>query len=214
MEPIINQQMPNEVPKNKTWLWIVLIIVVALLASGGVYYWQSLNIAKQSQTAAEKVRAEMQLKITEAETKNTELQNKIIEQEEKITTLTKVDFCTIAPTTSAIGNNNYPIDDRYQNLGLLGQLFTASDCGDKDRLNKIFGVNGENYTLGSNLSLTGKPSMELLIQLKKIGFTCKTKDTENNCLGWRLDKTVKVNDLIQLKTFYNELNSSDCINCG
>ncbi len=75
-------------PKSNSGLMVVIIIIVALVAGGGVYYWQSLNIAKQSQAAAEKVRNEMQQKITEAETKTTELQNKLAEQQKTIDDLT------------------------------------------------------------------------------------------------------------------------------
>jgi len=210
--------MPTPEPKNKTWLWILIVIIVALLAGGGVYYWQNQQAQKQNQTATEKIRNEMQIKITEAENKTTELINKLSETETKLNELEKNQsanrLCTDDPTTSAIGSKEYPIDPRYQNLGHLGQLFTASDCNDTTRLSKIFGVSGDNYTLGVNLSLNNKPSAELLTELKKIGFTCRTKDAENNCLGWRLDKTVKINSIISIKPFYNELKFSDCINCG
>lgn len=79
MEPIINQQMQTPTPKSKTWLWIVIIILVALLAGAGVYYWQNMEAKKMTTTAEEKVRSEMQIKITEAESKLTELQKNLNE---------------------------------------------------------------------------------------------------------------------------------------
>ncbi|MDQ5938735.1 MAG: hypothetical protein QG603_281 [Patescibacteria group bacterium] len=75
MEPIINQQMPMPENKNKTWLWIIIVLLVAGLAGAGVYYWQNMEAKKLATTAEEKVRSEMQVKITEAESKLAEAQN-------------------------------------------------------------------------------------------------------------------------------------------
>lgn len=104
MEPIINQA-PTPLPKNKTWLWILLIIVVAILAGGAVYYWQSME-AKKSITANEdKIRSEMQTKITSAENKISELENKLSEQQKNIEGLTtKTNSNIFDPSTLKVGD--------------------------------------------------------------------------------------------------------------
>lgn len=88
MEPIINQQMPEPETKNKTWLWIIVIILVAGLVGAGVYYWQNMEAKKMATSAEEKVRSEMQVKITEADSKIAELENKITEKQKNIDELT------------------------------------------------------------------------------------------------------------------------------
>ena len=104
MESNINQ-VPTPMPKNKTWLWIVLIIIVALLAGGGVYYWQSLEARKLIKTNEEKVRAEMQTKITETENKVSDLENKLAEQLKNIEELTaKTSSNIFDPNTLKVGD--------------------------------------------------------------------------------------------------------------
>ncbi len=90
MEPIINQQIPMSETKSKTWLWIIVIILVAGLASAGVYYWQNMEAKKLALSAEEKVRSEMQIKITEAESKLDTLKNTITEQQKNIEELKKI----------------------------------------------------------------------------------------------------------------------------
>lgn len=68
MEPIINQQISMPEKKNKTWLWIVIIIFVALLAGAGVYYWQNMEAKKLAQTIEDQDKIEQQ-KITTSEEK-------------------------------------------------------------------------------------------------------------------------------------------------
>ncbi len=113
MEPIINQQMPMPETKNKTWLWLVIIILVAGLVSAGVYYWQNMKAKKMATSAEEKVRSEMQIKITEAENRTTDLGNKLIEQQKTIeTSINKFtlinDRCT-AEECLFNNNSNYPM---------------------------------------------------------------------------------------------------------
>ena len=215
---MINQQMSSPAPKSKAWLWIVSIILVAGLVGAGVYYWQNMEAKQMAATTEEKVRNEMQAKITEAENKINELTNKLSATENKITELESIqtanNLCAAEPTPTEAGYSVYLIDTKYQNLGHLGELFTASDCNDQDRLSKIFGVKGTDYTIGANITLSNNPSANLLSTIKTIGFQCAEKTTETTCKKWQLKKTAQVNDILKLKTFYQELNGYDCINCG
>ncbi len=138
----------------------------------------------------------------------------IIDQYSTSTSKTQNDLCTIAPTPNEAGYSTYPIDEKYKNLRHLGELFTAADCNNPERLSKIFGVKGENYTIGANISLKSSPSTETLNTLKTIGFQCAEKVAETSCKQWQLKNTVKLNDFLKLKNFYQEIIGSDCINCG
>lgn len=354
MEPIINQQMPMPETKNKTWLWIITMLLVAGLVGAGIYYWQNMEAKKMATATEEKTRNEMQVKITEAESKINTLQSQLTAQQKTIddlaqqknifnifdpnvlkvgdkivdmtvlaigpvspntpidvmqnykatfkgqanisgkfhldeilgdycmyidqpdwakipqssidnrapqfcisnpdiqaikkiisenngnanitiddytinqypteisnqATLIKINnqssnnLCTIAPTPNEAGYSTYPIDEKYKNLRHLGELFTAADCNNPERLSKIFGVKGENYTIGANISLKNSPSTETLNTLKTIGFQCAEKVAETSCKQWQLKNTVKLNDFLKLKNFYQEIIGSDCINCG
>lgn len=218
MEPIINQQMPEPATKNKTWLWIVVIILVAGLVGAGVYYWQNMEAKKMATSAEEKVRSEMQVKITEAESQANDLANKLSAVEAKLSELEKIqlssNLCTAAPIPNEVGYYTYPIDEKYKNLRHLGELFTAADCNSPERISGVFGVKGEDYTIGANIGLYNGPSTAMLSTLKNIGFQCKIKTTETDCKQWELKNTVKLNNFLQLKNFYQEIIGSDCINCG
>ncbi len=113
MEPIMNQTMPMPETKNKTWLWIIIVILVAGLVGAGVYYWQNMKAKKMASMSEEKVRNEMQTKITEAENKTTDLGNKLTEQQKNIeTAINKFtlinDRCT-AEECLFNSNSNYPL---------------------------------------------------------------------------------------------------------
>lgn len=128
-------------------------------------------------------------------------------------TKTDPSLCAANPTTTEAGSEVYPIDQKYKNFQFLGQLFTAYECG-QERISKIFGVEGENYTLGSSVWLKGNPSQALIGVFKSIGYVCKDNNTEENCKNWELRNTVKVNSLMKLEPFYENFKSDDCTNCG
>lgn len=133
------------------------------------------------------------------------------------TTRDIVAYCTTAPTTLENGREMYPIEPTYQKVQFLGQLFTAALCGPEGanpRLEKIFGVSADTYTLGSSLYLNDKPSSGLLSTFKKIGFSCKQGIDESTCKEWQLSKDVKVNALLELELYAKEFASDDCIQCG
>jgi len=121
--------------------------------------------------------------------------------------------CTDPPVSTDIGRDIYPIAEKYSKLKLLGELFTAADCN-LERLGKIFGVSGEDYTLGSGLRLNKNPSTELATELKGIGYTCKEINDDTLCRYWSLDKSAKVSDLQKLIPYLDFIESNDCVNCG
>ncbi len=121
--------------------------------------------------------------------------------------------CTEAPATTEIGRDVYPIAEKYKHLQFLGQLFTASDCSSQ-RLSKIFGVKGDEYTQGALITLNAAPSVEFLSTLKTVGFICSEQKSESTCIQWQLDKTVKVLGILKLKPYANEIKQDDCYICG
>lgn len=127
-------------------------------------------------------------------------------------------YCTQSPITTEIGSEVYPINiEKYGDIGFLGELFTADDCG-LARMLKIFGVDGANYTIGSDIELKNPPSKELLSLIQSIGFTkgntCTNIKNINDCKHWTLEKTVPVKEILKLKPYAKEIYRCDCVNCG
>jgi len=122
-------------------------------------------------------------------------------------------LCTDAPTGTDIGRDVYPIDPKYDGLGFLGQLFTAYNCG-PTRVSKIFGVDGNNYTLGSAIWLKNNPSQSLINTFKSVGFECDEEASDVSCKKWELWDTVKVDDLMRLEPYHENFEADDCRNCG
>lgn len=122
--------------------------------------------------------------------------------------------CKQLPLPLDIGLDQYPIDAKYSTLGQLGEIFTAAPCGSQ-RIQKILGVEGENYTIGAGITLPLVPSETLLKTFESIGFTCDIPSVENQkCTEWKLEKTIKIKDLLKLEPFYKEFSHSGCLNCG
>ncbi|MBT6691066.1 hypothetical protein HOB10_01890 [Candidatus Parcubacteria bacterium] len=123
-------------------------------------------------------------------------------------------LCEDEPTITAIGRARYPVHPKYSDqLHFLGELFTADECG-ADRLAEIHGVYENQYTLGSSLSLEANPSAELIDTLDSIGYFCTVKTNKYRCDQWELMQIVPLDDILQLKPYYKELKSDDCLNCG
>ena len=117
--------------------------------------------------------------------------------------------CTAPPSTTAIGSEVYPINPKYEGLEFLGQLFTAYNCSTQ-RLSKIWGVDGDNYTLGLTIWLNDEPSQSLIDIFKSIGFYC----AEESCKKWEILETVKIDDLMKLEPYYKTFKMDDCRHCG
>jgi hypothetical protein len=126
----------------------------------------------------------------------------------------EANLCKRLPYTSDIGGDVYPTDPKYgDRLGYLGQLFTAVPCGEQ-RVQKIMGVDGENYIFGAEITLREAPSENLFKNLNTLGFVCNEKSDLKNCKDWRLVNSVKVNDILKLEPFSQEFSHIDCTNCG
>ena len=119
-------------------------------------------------------------------------------------------LCTDPATTTEMGSVMYPIDPRYAQLGFLGQLFTAADCG-SSRLQETFGGENASYSLGSAIWLKDQTSPSLTSLLQSIGFACSP---DEGCKKWELYKTVKIKELLKLEPYTSSFKQDDCRNCG
>lgn len=122
-------------------------------------------------------------------------------------------LCNSKPTQTDNGRSVYPIDPIYKDLTFLGQLFTAHSCG-PERLSELHGIEGETYTLGSSLRLKHNPSQSLIDTLTSIGYACSDTAPNEQCTQWELWKSIQVDELLQLKPFYEDVASDDCTQCG
>jgi len=133
-------------------------------------------------------------------------------------------YCTDNPTVTDAGSTVYPIDPKYSQLGRLGELFTADDCGATEmgapRSWYIFGVQGFSqekpyYTLGSKIWLKDAPSTNFLTTLQEVGYLCDESGQDSKCKTWKLDSDkVLLDEILKLKPFSDEIASDDCVNCG
>jgi len=136
-----------------------------------------------------------------------------IEPEVEEPTSQPTSLCTDPPTATAIGRDVYPIDPKYDGLNFLGQLFTAYNCS-PERMSKLFGVEGDNYNLGSAVWLKDIPSQDLIDTFKSIGFSCSDETPEESCKKWELRETVTIEKLMKLEPYYKNFKQDDCRNCG
>jgi len=174
---------------------ILTVIITAIIVGGGLYFWQKAQI--------DTLRQEIQ---------DLQTQNKEISEEKEASTDSAYKtsaLCTDPPTGTDIGRDVYPVDPKYSNLYFFGQLFTAYGCG-SDRVSKIFGVDGDNYTLGSGIWLKSSPSQLLIDTFESIGFISDEGDTSK----WELWDTVKVDDIMKLEPYHKSFKADDCRNCG
>ncbi len=126
---------------------------------------------------------------------------------------TKSSLCTAPATVTDAGSDVFPIDPKYKGIKFLGQLFTAFNCG-SERVGKIFGVDGNNYTLGSAIWLKNNPSQSLISTFKSIGFKCSEEVSDVSCKKWELLDSVRVDDIIKLEPYSENFEADDCRNCG
>lgn len=224
----MEQQFKEYVQCSKNiWTIVISVLGTALIVGGGVYLLQQNKITIV-QNDLRILTSSLQNEITQNQTENEILKQQITNLQSELNELknmpeNKTDnnsliYCTNEPTPTAIGRDIYPIDtDKYGNIGFLGELFTADDCG-SDRVSMIFGVTGNNYTLWPDIGLKNYPSKELLSILQLIGFesgsTCDDSPDLNNCTHWSLKKTIPLNEILKLKPYAKEIKSSGCINCG
>ncbi|MCB9802935.1 hypothetical protein H6761_02875 [Candidatus Nomurabacteria bacterium] len=224
----MGQQFKEHVQRSKN-IWIIFISVlgIALIVGGGMYLLQQNKIISV-QKDLRVLTSNLQNQITQSQTENEILKQNAANLQSELNALKNISenktdnnssiYCTSEPTPTVIGRDIYPINaDKYGNIGFLGELFTADDCG-SDRVSMIFGVTGNNYTLWPDIGLKNYPSKELLSVLQLIGFetgsTCGGSSDLDTCTHWSLKKTIPLNEIIKLKPYAKEIKSSGCINCG
>ncbi|HPA25894.1 MAG TPA: hypothetical protein PLK76_04010 [bacterium] len=215
----------NEPVQGSQNIWTIVISVVAtvLVVGGGLMFYQktktdvlsqeiqTLKIQNESIVAQNKkisqdlVEAKKVPITQELPSQNAPVLNNIKPEN------TTSSLCTAPATATDSGRDVFPIDPKYKGIEFLGQLFTAFNCG-PERVSKIFGVKGSDYTLGSTVWLKSTPSDVLSNTFKSIGYKCA--DPETSCKKWELWTTVKINDLMKLKPFHENFEADDCTNCG
>lgn len=224
----MEQQINEPVQRSKNiWIIVLSILGTALIVGGGVFLWQQSKITNV-QNDLQTLKSNLQNQTAQSQSENEILQQQVNDlqvklNESKEVPISKTDsnssvYCTTEPTPTEIGGDVYPINiEKYGDIGFLGELFTADDCGSV-RVSKIFGVNGNNYTLWPDIELRNAPSKKLLLVLQSIGFepgsTCNDSQNRNTCTHWSLEKTVPLSEILKLKPYAKEIKSSGCINCG
>lgn len=107
--------------------------------------------------------------------------------------------------------DSYPIAEKYSHLAFLGELFTASDCSNQ-RVLEINSGSDERKN-GIKLFLHTAPSDKFKATLESIGFSCEEGLTAS-CTRWSFEKPIKLQELLKLKPFADEIEVDDCIICG
>jgi hypothetical protein len=123
-------------------------------------------------------------------------------------------LCTETAKTVS-GRTRMPIDAKYGALDILGQIFTAADCGEA-RLAQIPWLEespkgGLQYSFGLNITLGVAPSPDLLAQLLVLGFDCNTKSLFSVCRDWSANKVMTVEDLKKLLPFVAEFSGDSSL---
>ncbi|TSC79372.1 MAG: hypothetical protein G01um101425_652 [Candidatus Peregrinibacteria bacterium Gr01-1014_25] len=113
-------------------------------------------------------------------------------------------LCMDDPAKDKSGNLLFPIDPRYAHLPMVGQVFTAWNCGGK-RLAQLPSVTDGAYTKASTVWLTTKPSPLLRDTLKRIGFACATKTPAESCTQWKAKPPLDIEALVELMYHAQEL---------
>ncbi len=183
------------------WTIVLSVIITTVIVSGSFYFWQKA-----------------QIDVLRQEIQNLKIQNEQLTSKLNTTTETPNDYqtstlCTDPPVGTDIGSDVYPIDPKYSTLQFLGQLFTAYKCG-PERVSKIFGMDGDDYTLGSGIWLKNNPSQSLINTFKSIGFRCRENNPDASCKEWELLNEVKINELMKLEPYHENFKGDDCIHCG
>lgn len=203
------------------WKIILSIVITAVIFGGGIYLWQKAQIDALHQEIQD-LQAQNEKITDEKRVLEKELAESVVRFDTKPieTVETRIDsnyktsaLCTDVPILTDIGRDVYPVDPKYGGLGFIGQLFTAYNCG-TTRVNKIFGVDGDNYTLGSTVWLKINPRQSLVDVFKFIGFKCGEGILDVSCKKWELEDTVPINDLMKLEPYHENFEADDCINCG
>lgn len=128
----------------------------------------------------------------------------------RIPTPTNTALCTEAPTVNDIGRSVYPTQEEYAHLGILGALFSATDCT-RERQEEILG--GKSYEEGMTLWTEKAASTALTALFQELKFTCEDTST-TPCTQWGTTNSLTLEYLLKFKPFAKELMAIDCKNCG
>lgn len=123
--------------------------------------------------------------------------------------------CIAEPQVSDIGSARYYVSRKYQQLGLLGGLFTYADCG--KNLANFFGVDQGNYTHSSTLYLRSAPSAEFRTALEAANYICSVSGSNaTTCNTWQLrNNSGPTQRILELRPFMHEVykEESSCVTC-
>lgn len=190
------------------WIIVTSILVAILIVGGGMFLWQQKKFTN--------IQNDLEILKQQITNFQSKLEGLKITSESEVNSNSSI-YCTKKPIPTEIGRDIYPINiEKYGNIGFLGELFTADDCG-QNRVSLIFGVDGDNYTLWPDIGLKDAPSKGLLSVLQLIGFepiNCDDSQNISTCKYWSLKKIVPLDKILKLKPYAKEIESSGCINCG
>lgn len=120
--------------------------------------------------------------------------------------------CMNDPIADKRGKLQYPVSDTYAHLTVIGQLFTALDCGPK-RTAQLPSVSKERYMAGSTVWLTAAPSWMLRDALKDAGYRCILNVPELDCKRWQVKTPVSLDLLAALRPFTKDMEKEACVSC-
>ena len=132
-----------------------------------------------------------------------ELENK---KEEENTKNIELSYCNKEPGQQVT-------DTKYENLGSLGFLFTASDCGPSS-LQRFSDV--QNHRI--DIWLNKKPSQSLIDTYLSIGFNCYEGDSNTICKSetgqkrLSLEKRTTTSEILKLKKYYEDFEKVEDFN--
>ena len=143
-----------------------------------------------------------------------ELPSMTYEQIGEETWVSDSDPCTDLPTRRGNDTEEFPIAEEYENLGILGQVFTAYDCG-PERLRETFG--DEETVVGKMLYVSFSSDdgitegeqfvLSELRHLKPIchAGTCSFPEAD----GYQLN----VGDMLSLHPYADDIVNTMCVGC-
>lgn len=129
-----------------------------------------------------------------------------------------IDLCKDEPIKSDTGEPRFPVDIKYRHLPYLGELFTASACGD-ERIAELSSVKNGIYTLGSKIYIDEwfldqfedqSLKVELLLNT---GYHCD-EELISQCKQWSLNTYVEADKLVELESLYYMIEKDECVNCN
>lgn len=121
--------------------------------------------------------------------------------------INKKDVC------DTLHDGSIDLAEAYKQLPTIGQIFTASHCGD-DAVEQLSFVQDGQYVGGLTIWLPHVADNELTELFKKGGFVC-SGENEYTCKKWRLseDKTVPVETLLEMRQYAPQMALDECLEC-